>query len=91
MLTLKLPESLISRRDVRSSGKLLYGLMLAEGCAITAQAAARRLGYSGRGTQTALDSLLAAGLVVRQKEEMADHYGGNWKWRYVYRAKEIDA
>jgi predicted transcriptional regulator len=88
MLTLKLPRDLLGRRDVRSSGKLLYGLMLAEGCAMTALEAARVLGYSERGTQTALDSLLRAGLVVRTREEMPQHHDGDWRWRYVYRAKE---
>jgi predicted transcriptional regulator len=88
MLTLKMPRDLISRKDIRSSGKLLYGLMLAEGCGMTALEAAKVLGYSDRGTQTALDSLVRAGLVVRTREEMPQHYDGDWRWRYVYRAKE---
>lgn len=90
MLTLRLPPELLGNRSVRSSGKLLYGLMLAEGCGMTTGQAARRLGYSERGTQTALDTLLRAGLVTRTKEEMPDYHPGTWRWRYVYRAKGQD-
>jgi predicted DNA-binding transcriptional regulator len=88
MLTLKLPADLLGRRDIRSSGKLLYGLLLAEGCGMTAVQAACRFGYSGRAMRVAIDSLLRAGLVTRTREELPQHRPGNWRWRYVYYAKE---
>lgn len=70
IITLKLPENILSRTDLKESAKLLLGVMLAGDGTMTVARASSLLDFTQTGARFALENMVTCGLARREYDHI---------------------